>query len=117
MTVTTVVCRGCCCGSSGKHPGVDHAAQLEQMSRRSNLVRSACLEMCEHSNVMVVLSGERVTWLGSVLAAHDTEAVADWLDRGAPPPVPVSVEHLVVGASASGVERLESVMKRLERTG
>ncbi|MFD4529466.1 hypothetical protein ACFWP7_37295 [Streptomyces sp. NPDC058470] len=28
---TLVVCRGCCCGNPRKHPGADHAWQLERL--------------------------------------------------------------------------------------
>ncbi|HLL37224.1 MAG TPA: hypothetical protein VK545_25790, partial [Streptomyces sp.] len=28
---TLVVCRGCCCGNARKHPGTDHAWQLERL--------------------------------------------------------------------------------------
>jgi (2Fe-2S) ferredoxin len=91
---TVTVCRGCCCGTTGKHPGIDHAAQLAAL--RTELADTGvrvtdCLDACERSNVMVVSpspegrrAGGRPVWLGQVL---DTDAVSDiaaWVRAGGP---------------------------------
>ncbi|BAJ32875.1 MULTISPECIES: hypothetical protein [Kitasatospora] len=91
---TVSVCRGCCCGTP-KVPVLDHAAQLADL--RSSLadvaaVRPvACLDACEHANVVVVQpsaegrrAGGRPVWLGLV---NDRDASADitaWIAAGGP---------------------------------
>lgn len=89
------VCRGCCCGTVGKHPEVDHAGQLADLAAgvgQAGRVRvSECLDACERSNVVVVgpsqdgrRAGARPTWLAGVL---DHAAVADivtWVQAGGP---------------------------------
>ena len=89
-TFSVLVCRGCCCGTSRKHPDVDHEAQVAMLSSgaqqgggRFRVVD--CLDECSASNVVVVRrrDGHSAIWLGAVLSADDTAAVADWLARGA----------------------------------
>ncbi|MFY1632080.1 hypothetical protein ACN27F_02145 [Solwaraspora sp. WMMB335] len=49
------VCRGCCCGTSRKHPDVDHDGQLRALRASGARVRVVdCLNTCERSNVVVV---------------------------------------------------------------
>lgn len=88
------VCRGCCCGRSGKNPGVDHAGQLELLRARLGADRvrvSDCLDVCEASNVLVVspsaagrAAGGRPVWLGFVGDLEAIGEVADWIDAGGP---------------------------------
>ncbi|MEV4707052.1 hypothetical protein [Actinoplanes sp. NPDC049316] len=89
------VCRDCCCGSSDKHPGFDHDAQLAALrgavGERHRVRVSECLRVCERSNVVVVhpapaarRGGARVVHLGDVLDERLVGAVADWLDAGGP---------------------------------
>jgi hypothetical protein len=94
-TPLVTVCRGCCCGTVGKHPAVDHAGQVADLKAglgAAGRVRvSDCLDACEHSNVVVVgpsevgrRAGARPTWLAGVL---DRAAVADivaWVQGGGP---------------------------------
>ena len=56
---TVVVCRGCCCGDARKHPGTDHAWQLELLragaAEHGFQVRTTdCLGPCDQANVIVV---------------------------------------------------------------
>ncbi|EGD41222.1 hypothetical protein NBCG_04498, partial [Nocardioidaceae bacterium Broad-1] len=55
---TLTVCRGCCCGTERKSPGVDHAAVLSTLNAaagESATVRVAdCLGPCERADVVVV---------------------------------------------------------------
>ncbi|WP_240553683.1 (2Fe-2S) ferredoxin domain-containing protein, partial [Streptomyces niveiscabiei] len=58
---TVVVCRGCCCGDRRKHPGFDHAWQLDRLrasaaaSGGTFTVRTTdCLGPCDQANVLVV---------------------------------------------------------------
>jgi hypothetical protein len=96
------VCRGCCCGTAGKHPDVDHAAQLADLEAGigdAGRVRvSDCLDSCEHSNVVVVgpstagrRAGARPTWLLGVLDRASVADIVTWVRGGGPgiaePPV------------------------------
>jgi len=94
--VSVLVCRGCCCGTTSKHPDVDHAGHLARMraamplSRRSKLWTVDCLDLCEHSNVVVVRDDAgRRRWFGEILGDAEIDAFADWLGVGATGDVPV----------------------------
>lgn len=93
--VTVTVCRGCCCGTEQKHPGVDHAGQYERLREAvgsAGRVRAvACLDACTHSNVVVVgpsgegrAAGGRPVWLGWVLADDMIDEIAAWVHAGGP---------------------------------
>ena len=92
---TVTVCRGCCCGTSRKRPGVDHAARLERL--RTLLGDGAtvrvtdCLGPCERSDVVVVSptpaarrAGARPVWLGLLNGRHEAASIADWVHAGGP---------------------------------
>jgi hypothetical protein len=89
------VCRDCCCGTSAKHPGVDHDALLEELvattAGAATVSVSPCLLACEKSNVVVVQpgpagrrAGGRPVWLRHVLDVRAVEAIAAWLHAGGP---------------------------------
>ena len=92
---TVTVCRGCCCGTTKKHPDTDHEALLVALG---DLVRDIadlrvtdCLGPCERSNVVVVSPsrgghrrGGRSTWLGYVFDDTAGSAIASWLQGGGP---------------------------------
>ncbi|MGC9544659.1 hypothetical protein [Streptomyces sp. UG1] len=72
---TPVVCLGCCCGNPRKHPGTDHAWQLDRLRAAAEhgfKVRTTdCLGPCDQANVIVVQPstagrrvGGRATWIG-----------------------------------------------------
>ncbi len=106
--LTVMVCRGCCCGSSLKHPGTDHDHQLDRLRAAADSTPGAslrvvgCLGECSSSNV-VVLHGRgdrRATWVPQVLDDERTAAVEQWINQGgpgvsAPPPalVGTTFEH------------------------
>lgn len=94
------VCRDCCCGSTDKHPDVDHDRQLaalrEAAAGRHRVRVSECLDVCDWSNVVVInpspaarRAGARVVHLAEVLEDDTTSAVTDWLDAGGPGVAPV----------------------------
>lgn len=91
---SVIVCRGCCCGSDGKHPTTDHEGQVRALADAvrpggGRIWEVDCLGPCERSNVVVVRTrtgGRR--WFGDVLATADTEALAGWIAAGAPDRVP-----------------------------
>ena len=103
-----LVCRGCCCGSADKHRRTDHEGQLEELRAAAGdgavrVLVSDCLDQCDRSNVVVLRpsrsarkGGARPLWLGGVLAAQQTAALADWLRRGGPVAgaVPKAVQSL-----------------------
>ena len=71
-----LLCRGCCCGTSDKHPKVDHDTQERRLETaagahpRVALRVVECLDECDRSNVAVLRrtgapARERDTWLGT----------------------------------------------------
>ncbi len=88
------VCRDCCCGSTTKHPDTDHDGQIDILKSAGVRVRvSDCLDVCEHSNVMVVHRrkserrvGRDTVWLGGILDAETTKWVGEWAVDGGPMP-------------------------------
>ncbi|ANY07192.1 hypothetical protein [Pseudonocardia sp. HH130630-07] len=94
-TPSLTVCRGCCCGSGRKHPGVDHAGLLDRLRAgtdgHARLRTSECLGPCADSDVVVVgpapaarRAGARPVWLRRVLDRAAVDAVADWVRAGGP---------------------------------
>jgi hypothetical protein len=92
---TVTLCRGCCCGTERKHPGVDHAGQVERLrddTAGAGRVRvSDCLDACAHSTVAVVspsaagrAAGGRPVWLLGVLDTDTEDEIAAWVRAGGP---------------------------------
>jgi predicted metal-binding protein len=100
--VTTVLlCRGCCCGTSAKHPGTDHEAQATALADAAPAgvqVRVvACLDVCDRSNVVVLRQGKGSkddTWLGGVLTQRASEALVGYVAAGAKGELPDAVRGL-----------------------
>lgn len=117
------VCRGCCCGSGRKHPGLDrthHDRLLDRLTRgaegHARLRTSECLGPCADSDVVVVAptpaarrAGARPVWLRAVLDAATTDAVTDWVRAGgpgtAPRPAALDGHVFVPGRRASDTGR------------
>ena len=114
-----VVCRGCCCGTRRRHPGVDHDGHLEMLRRTRDrtgravpVLVSSCLGPCAEGNVVVVhpsaegrRRGARPVWLGSL---NDDDAVSDlthWINAGGPglAPLPTTLELHRITASGRRV--------------
>jgi len=91
------MCNGCCCGTTEKHPTVDHAHQRNEIARAAKdgggTARAVdCLGECHASNVVVVLQQEReADWLGWIVDDTILGDVCDWLRDGAPA-VPTQIE-------------------------
>jgi len=106
--VSVLVCRGCCCGSSQKHPDTDHDRQLERVTNAvlgqasARVVTTACLGPCERSNVMVVRAGSARRWFGDLLTDEDTDSLIDWVLAGAPPTLPTRLAARQFDPAASG---------------
>ncbi|MBR8740227.1 (2Fe-2S) ferredoxin domain-containing protein [Nocardiopsis sp. MG754419] len=110
------VCRGCCCGTKKKVPGVDHKAQLARLSaiddhaaRRVPVRTSKCLGICFQANVVVVqpsaegrAAGGRPVWLGAITEDKLLDAVDDWIFEGGPgvAPLPAVLEEHVTSKDA-----------------
>ncbi|WP_207311438.1 hypothetical protein [Lentzea alba] len=88
------VCRGCCCGTDAKHPGVDHEGQLRTLREavgEEHVQVADCLDSCDFSNVVVVrpapsarAEGASPVWFGGVLGDDATRHVLDWVAAGGP---------------------------------
>jgi uncharacterized protein DUF6925 len=97
--LSVLVCRGCCCGTSAKHPDVDHDEQLAAMraaaARAGNVKLWVvdCLGPCERSNVFVVRRGPRRWWFGEVLSDTTVDALCAWAEAGAAGDVPSSLRR------------------------
>ncbi|WP_406406610.1 (2Fe-2S) ferredoxin domain-containing protein [Streptomyces halstedii] len=85
-----VVCRDCCCGTP-KVTGVDHSAQTARLRAEVPVRVSACLDVCEQANVIVVqpsaegrAAGARPVWLGLVNDPGATEDIVAWARAGGP---------------------------------
>jgi hypothetical protein len=89
QTPRVLICRGCCCGSADKHPDTDHDEQVAAISSVAHTRIVDCLDECLYSNVVVVRPspGESV-WLGRLNSSTLTSELCDWLDAGAPQPLP-----------------------------
>ncbi len=93
-----LMCRDCCCGSSKKHPGVDHDRLRDALVAGAGRARAHvrvrvvdCLLACDRSNVVLVrdfAAGGRPqdTWLGGVLDIASVDAVVRWAEEGGPVP-------------------------------
>lgn len=97
MQPSLTVCRGCCCGTTKKHPDVNHDQQLNRLRAALGAERvrvvTDCLGPCERSNVMVVvpspvsrLFGGRPAWIGQVLDEDTVTDLIAWLADGGPGP-------------------------------
>ncbi|MER6787517.1 (2Fe-2S) ferredoxin domain-containing protein [Streptomyces sp. NPDC000658] len=115
---TLVVCRGCCCGVARKHPGFDHAWQLERLRAAAAAsgggfqVRTTdCLGPCDQANVVVVQpsadgrrAGGRATWVGFAMDDDCTEEILEWAAAGGPgvAPPPATLEMQFVSPPRDG---------------
>ncbi|WP_234436254.1 (2Fe-2S) ferredoxin domain-containing protein [Streptomyces sp. NRRL S-813] len=93
---TLVVCRGCCCGNPRKHPGTDHAWQLDRLragaAEGGFQVRTTdCLGPCDQANVIVVQpsaagrrAGGRAVWVGFATDDDCTDDLLRWAQAGGP---------------------------------
>lgn len=92
---TITVCRGCCCGTEKKSPGVDHAARLDRLrDAAAGVARvrvSDCLGPCERSDVFVVTpsregrrAGARNVWVGRATSDRVLDDIVAWAADGGP---------------------------------
>ena len=109
------MCRDCCCGTTRKHPGVDHDALFDRLvaavGGAARVETSTCLLACEKSNVVVVAprpdarrAGARAVWLREVLDLWAVDAIGEWVRAGGPgvSAVPESLALLVTTPGVLG---------------
>lgn len=124
------VCRGCCCGTRKKVPGVDHKAQLARLSaiddhaaRRVPVRTSKCLGICFQANVVVVqpsregrAAGGRPVWLGRMTEDRLLEELDDWIFDGGPgiAPLPAALEEHVTSKDAKKPKKSKKRKKSRE---
>ncbi len=65
------ICRGCCCGTTRKHPGVDHRAIRRLLRRRGEALGATvrttdCLGPCGQGNIVVVRRAGEIRWFRKV---------------------------------------------------
>ena len=123
FVISVTVCRGCCCGTERKHPETDHAGQLRQLAEAGVRVRVAdCLDVCQHSNVMVVhpgfalrRQGARVVWLGGVLEPRLVVHIGRWAAQGGPgaAAIPEAVRPFVIARPAKSRAATPTVLSGL----
>jgi (2Fe-2S) ferredoxin len=127
------VCRGCCCGTRKKVPGVDHKAQLARLSaiddhaaRRVPVRTSKCLGICFEANVVVVqpsrqgrAAGGNPVWLGRMTEDRLLEALDDWIFDGGPgiAPLPALLEEHVTSKDAKKPKKHKKSKKKSEQPG
>lgn len=98
--ISVLVCRGCCCGTAGQSPAVDHDGQLERLRTATETVKGSklrtvdCLGPCERANVVVVRRGSTRWWLGDVVDDAQVDTLAEWLtDPAGDPPAGLVFER------------------------
>jgi predicted metal-binding protein len=100
-TLCVLLCRDCCCGTTRKHPDVDHAAQelaLRAAAAESGgrVIRTRCLGVCERSNVVVVKNARNTYWFGGVLTPEQTNAITRFIRNGGTTSAPLELSFNVV---------------------
>ncbi|HKP61978.1 MAG TPA: hypothetical protein VJV78_34840 [Polyangiales bacterium] len=63
---------------------MDHAAQERELREAAaagggRVIRTRCLGVCEHSNVVVVKTAERTHWFGGALTPEQTRSVTEFV--------------------------------------
>lgn len=90
---TLVVCRGCCCGNPRKHPGTDHAWQLDRL-------RAAAADSASSFTVRMTdcRAGGRATWIGFAMGDTSTDDLLRWVTDGGPgladPPATLELQFI-----------------------
>ena len=84
MSVSVIVCNGCCCGNLEKGYDEVPVEFLEQawvennLGQEAQLTISGCLGPCSMRNVVLLKSEDRLTWLGGLSGGGDYESLVNW---------------------------------------
>lgn len=81
------VCRGCCCGTKAKHPGVDHRGletQIRTVAERAGLRYqvTGCLGPCAQGNIVVVRREGLLRWYRRMLSPSENAELLEHLEHG-----------------------------------
>jgi predicted metal-binding protein len=109
---SVLVCRGCCCGTEGKHPDIDHRDHLARLLAAASMARSTkvwevgCLGPCERSNVVVVRTEATRRWFGHLLRDDEIQMLVEWIERDAvgPPPSGLALHQFTPTPAAAEQE-------------
>ena len=84
-----LLCHGCCCGSPWKNPEIDHVEQVMAISAVARTRVVDCVGECSQSIVVIVRPGDGSSiWFGGIDTPALTSVLSEWLDAGAPRPMP-----------------------------
>jgi cobaltochelatase CobN len=79
-----VVCKGCCCGQTGKgRPSVPEERlkatwKSERLHRVIQLTISGCLGPCDVPNVVQIITSDGIKWFGRLEEDAHYDALIDW---------------------------------------
>jgi cobaltochelatase CobN len=79
-----VICKGCCCGQTGKgRPSVPEemlkaAWKSERLHRTIQLTISGCLGPCDVANVVQIIMPDGIEWFGQLKEDEHYDALIDW---------------------------------------
>jgi cobaltochelatase CobN len=79
-----VVCKGCCCGQTGKgRPNVPDERlkavwKAERLYRTIQLTISGCLGPCDVANVIQIIMPDGIEWFGQLEKDEHYDALIDW---------------------------------------
>jgi len=99
------VCRGCCCGTLRRHPGVDHDVLLERAKAGAREAGAKfevtdCLGPCGQGNIVVVRAAGRIRWFGGMNDERSTGALLAHLrGRGSLSDLPEGLRRRVLRKS------------------
>ena len=108
--VCVLLCRDCCCGTERKHPEVDHAAQERELREAAadgggRVIRTRCLGVCEHSNVVVIKTAERTHWFGGALTPEQTRLLTEFVRSAGETPEALALEFKSVARGVIACRR------------
>lgn len=110
-STAVLVCRGCCCGSTSKHPGVDHDRHVDRLRSATaaaggRVLTVDCLGPCDRSNVVVVRRGTRRDWFGGLLDDDSIDRLGKWIESDSAEVPGDLTEHLFGGPTPRARRRL-----------
>lgn len=79
-----VLCKGCCCGRTDRGLPEVPADRIKEIWKREKLnasiqlTISGCLGPCDLPNVVLVIMGDRMEWLGMVEGDGAYDTLAQW---------------------------------------
>ena len=98
------VCRGCCCGTKAKHPGIEHKALERQVRKGAEEIGARyevtkCLGPCGQGNVVVVRAAGVTRWFRRMNDEASSAALLEHLaSTGTVTELPAALDrHLLRG--------------------